>query len=57
MTCPHCDPPAEPDAALLYDGPCLNCGGMNHERLSYTERECWECFSVFVVPAITDSPA
>ncbi len=52
MSCPW---PVESDDAALYDGPCLNCGGLNHEWLSYSQRECWDCFSVFVVPA--GSPA
>lgn len=40
--------------AVAYDGPCLNCGSDNHIAHSVTERECWNCFTVFIVPSSTD---
>lgn len=46
------------DDAGLYTGPCPNCSSQFHKRLSFTERECWNCFSVFIVAQpIPDAPS
>lgn len=46
----HDDDEGMIDDASLFTGPCPNCASANHERLNFTERECWNCFSVFTVP-------
>ncbi len=45
------------DDAGLFDGPCPNCSSLDHKRLSFTERECWGCFTVFVAPQPIESAA